>query len=326
MRLRTFTAPTASRAIAEARRALGEDAVIVATQETDRGVRITAAVEDEGPDLAALLAPEAPSAVEAELAAACAHHELPAPLAAQLLGEARAAATAEPVSALSQALRALFRFAPLPEVAPIPLLLAGPPGAGKTASVAKLAARAKLAGRAVAVITTDVERAGGVAQLRALTEPLGLPLQVADDAAALRRAVAGSAALGDLVLVDTTGINPYSGADLARLSLLIEAARAEPLPVLAAGGGVADGAEVAATFRALGAKRFLLTKVDAARRLGGALAAAQAGLAFGEAGIGPLIGRGLGPLTPAGLARLLLRHRGEAAAGARRAATPGAEA
>ncbi len=212
----------------------------------------------------------------------------------------------------------------------MPILLLGPPGAGKTASVAKLAARARLAGRAVAVVTTDVERAGGVAQLRSLTEPLGVALQVVEGAAALRRAAAGGGdgALGDLVLIDTTGVNPYSGADLARLSGLIEAARAEPLPVLAAGGGVADGAEVAATFKALGARRFLLTKVDAARRLGGALAAAQAGLAFAEAGIGPLIGRGLGPLTPAGLARLLLRHRGEPGAGARRAAPQpsGAEA
>ena len=61
--------------------------------------------------------------------------------------------------------------------------------------------------------------------------------------------------------------------------------------------------------RALGARHLLATKLDAARRLGGLLAAAEAGLAFAEAGIGPTIGQGLSPLSAGGLARLLLRHQ-----------------
>ena len=58
---------------------------------------------------------------------------------------------------------------------------------------------------------------------------------------------------------------------------------------------------------ALGSRWLLATKLDVARRLGGVLAAADAGLSLAEAGIGPTIGRGLGALSPAGLARLLMR-------------------
>ena len=64
---------------------------------------------------------------------------------------------------------------------------------------------------------------------------------------------------------------------------------------------------MAQTFAALGSRWLFATKLDVARRLGGVLAAADAGLALAEAGIGPTIGRGLGALSPAGLARLLVR-------------------
>ena len=84
---------------------------------------------------------------------------------------------------------------------------------------------------------------------------------------------------------------------------------------------VSDCAEIGDTFAALGASRLLVTKLDAARRLGGFLAAAAAGLAFAEAGIGPTIGRGLAPLGAGGLTRLLLPASG-ARGGARRRAGP----
>jgi flagellar biosynthesis protein FlhF len=91
------------------------------------------------------------------------------------------------------------------------------------------------------------------------------------------------------------------------LSQSLEASGASPVLVLDAGIGSADSAEVAQTFAALGSRWLLVTKLDVAQRLGGVLAAAEAGLALAEAGIGPTIGRGLGPLSAAGLARLLCR-------------------
>lgn len=85
------------------------------------------------------------------------------------------------------------------------LLLTGPPGAGKTASIAKLAARAVLEGRTVDVLTMDVGRAGGIEQLRALLAPLQLEPKPAPEPRSLERLVGDAGA--ELVLIDSPGIN-----------------------------------------------------------------------------------------------------------------------
>ncbi len=353
MRLKTVVAPDARQAMARLRAELGEDAIMVATQDLpEGGVRITGAIECQDLDLAGLLAPVAAAPCTDHLRAVAAHHELPDQLLGRLLDAARTAASSQPAAALAQALHTTFRFEPLtastfgpptnlapgagtpgrpptssrsgptaevdpesrtslggqPTAKPArALLLTGPPGAGKTASVAKLAAAAVLDGRPVRVVTADARRAGGLEQLAALLAPLGLRPEPAPESADLRRLVA--AAEDATLLIDSPGLNPFRPADLGVLSSLVEASRAEPVLILPAGLGVADSAEIGETYRALGARRMLATKLDAARRLGGLLAAADVGLAFAEAGIGPTIGQGLSPLSAGGLARLLLRHQ-----------------
>jgi flagellar biosynthesis protein FlhF len=303
MRLRTVTAPDARQAMARLRAHLGADAIIVATRQVEGGVRLTGAVEHDEVDLVALLAaPEASPCVD-RLARVAAHHELPPGVRDRLLAAVRELSSTEPVAALGHALHQLYRFAPLPQ--PARLLFSGPPGAGKTASVAKLAARAVLEGRTVAVLSTDVARAGGIEQLRAMLAPLQLEPEAAPEPRRLERLIGAAGA--DLILIDSPGINPFRPADLGGLSQALEMSGALPVLVLDAGTGSADSADIAETFAALGSRWLLATKLDVARRLGGVLAAADAGLALAEAGIGPTIGRGLGALTPAGLARLLVR-------------------
>jgi len=308
MRLKTFVAPDTRQGMAMLRAELGADAIIVATRElAEGGVRITGAIESQDLDLAELLAPGQTSPCEERLRAVATHHELPQTLCHRLLEAARQAASGQPAAALAHGLAELFAFRPLAAAPGGALLLSGPPGAGKTASVAKLAAGAVLDGRPVTVATTDTGRAGGSEQLAALLAPLELRPVPAPDPAALRRLAqeAGAASL----LIDSPGLNPFRPGDLGALSTLLEASRAEPVLVLPAGLGVADSAEIGHTYVALGARRLLATKLDAARRVGGLLAAAEAGLAFAEAGIGPTIGQGLSPLSAGGLARLLLRHQ-----------------
>jgi flagellar biosynthesis protein FlhF len=128
---------------------------------------------------------------------------------------------------------------------------------------------------------------------------------VASEPRRLERLIGDAGA--ELILIDSPGINPFRPADLGKLSQALEISGALPVLVLDAGTGSADSADMAQTFAALGSRWLFATKLDVARRLGGVLAAADAGLALAEAGIGPTIGRGLGALSPAGLARLLVR-------------------
>ena len=63
----------------------------------------------------------------------------------------------------------------------------------------------------------------------------------------------------------------------------------------------------AAAHVALGCNLLLATKLDAARRIGSVLAAAEAGSALAEAGIGAGAADGMVPFTPDPLARRLMQ-------------------
>jgi len=313
MRLRIFEAPTTPQAMAEMRRVLGADAIIVATQETGSGVRLTAALDHEEEDLGALLAPEAaapPEAIERRLV----HHGVLEAQRRTILDHAGAQAPAEPQAMLARALEQCLAFAPIGRDWPRPLMLVGPPGAGKTATVAKLAAARRIAGSAVAVMTCDAGRAGGVAQLEQLLEPMQLTPVVAERPEALARA---RQALDEdtALIIDSTGFNPYRGDELGQIAEFLHAARAEPVVVLPAGASAEDTLELAANFRAIGAARALTTRLDIARRLGSVIALGEAGLALAEASISPLIGKPLAALSGSGLARLIMREPEQAKGG-----------
>lgn len=271
---------------------LGAEAVILGSRRTARGVEVTAALEPAEP----ILIPPAPlptAAPPPPRPSALARHNLPPALAARL-GQGM----------LAERLAETLGFAPLPDGVARPLLLAGPPGAGKTLSCAKLAARAVLGGGAPLVVTTDDARAGATEQLAAFTRLLGLSLTVAPGPAALAKALTRRVP-GQPVLIDTAGCDPFDPAQAETLLLLARAAGATILAVLPAGLDAGEAADLARAFAALGARHLLPTRLDAARRLGGVLAAAAAGLALTEAGTGPGAADGLTPLTPDWLARRL---------------------
>ena len=156
------------------------------------------------------------------------------------------------------------------------------------------------------VFTTDDRRAGAVEQLAAFTRLLGLKLTAIGDPVALQRALADRS--GDApVLIDAPGLDPFDPAQRDELSALAEVAGATTALVLAAGLDPAEAADIAGAHAAARATLLIVTKLDLARRLGGVLAAAGAGLAMTEAGIGPGVADGLAPLTAAFLAQRLMR-------------------
>jgi flagellar biosynthesis protein FlhF len=301
MRLRTFTAASMSEAMALVRAGLGGDAIIVSTEEGDDGLmRVTAAIEPAE----LLAAGNGPDVIDA-LSEALAEHGVAPTLVEKILGAALPFETEDPLLALSGALTSVFRFAPI-DGKERPLLMVGPPGAGKTVSIAKLAARAVMAGKPVRLVTADIVRAGGIEQLEAFARVLKLPLHRAESALKLAP-LARQGAAQELLLIDTPGINPYSAGDRRELTLLIEASGGEPVLVLPAGGDSFDSIEMARIFRDLGASRMIITRLDMVRRLGSVIAAADAlNLAFAEAGVSADIASGLTPIDPVILARFLL--------------------
>ncbi len=287
MRLRTISASRMADAMARLRAELGEEAVILSTRRTADGVEVTAAQEADDEPL--VIAPDA--AAPRAIPPALARHNLPVALAARLAG-----------GALASALAAAFRFEALPLDGV--LLLAGPPGAGKTLTAAKLATRLVLAGRAPLLVSADGRRAGAAEQLAAFARVLGLPLAVAAGPGALAKALARREG-GQAAIVDLPGCDPFQPAATRALLGLLEAARGLPVLVLPAGLDAEEAAETARAFHLLGCRHLLPTRLDAARRLGGVLAAADTGLAFTEAGIGADAAGGLVAMDAAWLAARL---------------------
>lgn len=306
MRLKVFTAPTIAQAMAQLRAEIGPDAVIVSTEQRRDEARVIVAMER--PDDPAISARTAWSNPADELERLLAFHHVSVVLARRVLEGAQRAARGID---LRRGLEGVFRFANI-GVSPMrkPILLCGPAGAGKTLTAAKLAARAVMGGIATRVATTDTRRAGGVEQLAAFTRLLGLALDVVETPSELRTAIErqGLDRQPALSIIDTAAANPLAPTDLGVIAELLAASKAEAVLVLAAGGDGDEAADTAAAFRTIGCARLIATRIDAVRRLGGVLAAADGGrLALAEVGTTPQVARGLTPLDGATLAGLLSR-------------------
>jgi flagellar biosynthesis protein FlhF len=285
MRLKLYRAAKMAEAMARVRAELGPDALILSTRRVADGVEITAALEPK---------PERTDDNPA-LVSALDYHGVPTVVRTLLQR-----------GSLDSALEETFSFAALPLDAPRPLLLAGPPGAGKTLTAARLATRLVMAGVKPLTITADGKRAGAVEQLAAFTRLLGIELIVASNPVALGRALARRQPDAP-VLIDAPGTDAFDPAQREELAALAATVDATLILVLPGGLHPDEAAELAAAFAEIGATMLVATRLDLVRRLGGTLAAAHAGrLTMTEAGIGPGAADGLVPLTPAFLAERLL--------------------
>lgn len=306
MRLRSFSAPTMKEAMAAVKAELGPDAVILATEQIGQAVKVTAALDRD----ALLAAPAGGPMLDPldAIAQALDFHRLPATLAERLAFSAEHFLLESPRQALAGALRQRFPNQPIAERKPMrPIMLVGLPGAGKTATLAKLLARAKIKDWPAVAITCDVVKAGAVEQLGTYTKALQVPAYRAKDADMLRRALAQAPA-DSLVVIDTVGSNPLDSGDLDHIQTLADSVKAEMVLVMAAGGCPIESGELAQLYADAGAQRLVPTRIDAARRLGGILAACEAGkFAFAEFGTSPEIASGLEYVTHERLADLLLR-------------------
>lgn len=319
MRLKSFHGTTLADAMRQVRAALGEDAIIVTTRDDDGGgIRVTAALEDAPPpahtkpisfsSAAPYIQPSDNDMID-HIADALHYHGINAAIAETLLSTAMNVVEDNAHTALTAACAAHFRYLPLLETQPIPkpIVLVGPPGAGKTLTIAKLATAAKLRGQRLTVITSDLERAGGVDQLAAFTRLLDVPLLETDQPAVVRDMLAELSGQ-QLVLVDTAGRNPYLTAEREACQNMLGKTPCAVGLVLPCGYDVSDGIELARAFSSLGADRLILTRADLARRYGSMLSIAHhSGLALSALSQTSHVATPMQTLQPDIIAHLLLQ-------------------
>jgi flagellar biosynthesis protein FlhF len=154
--------------------------------------------------------------------------------------------------------------------------LVGPTGVGKTTTVAKLAARfaVKYGTSALGLVTLDAYRVAAPEQLRTFGRILGAPVHLAQDGATLRELLASMKGKR-LVLIDTCGLGPRDDRLAEMLGVLGQAGqglqRVQPVLLLNAASHAETLDESARAWRAHEAAGAILTKLDEAARIGGAL-------------------------------------------------------
>ncbi len=325
MRLRSFHGQNLNDAMRQVREALGMNAVIVATRDDDMGgVRVTAAVEDTPVDTSAPLSASAPSTPApppfpppslpppvdtgdvAELVADCLmRHGLPMMLSEKMMDVVTHFSDHDALIALGAAMDRFFRFAPLFDDPPRPVCLVGSPGAGKTLAMAKIAAQRALNRKSVGVITTDMTRPGAVEELAAYTRIMKLRLFEVEDANGLKDALE-SHPPGEVVLVDSSGRNPFHAGEMKTLGGLLELG-VEPVLVMPAGLDVQEACDQVRAFADLGVKKLIISKIDLARRLGSLLAMLrETRIAVSDMSLSPKVTDPLQPANAVTFARLFL--------------------
>ncbi len=302
------------------RETLGDEAIIVATGE-DRakgGVRVTAAIEPSfeigndgiAGDSSWLQYDEEQDsdAIAEELTEIMLRHCVPEDVMDNMISCATVMGFDDLKTALICTLEQLYSYTPLPTKAYAkPIIMVGPPGAGKTLAVAKMAARGVMNGLDIGVISTDTMRAGGVEQLAAFTNLLKIDLQKAASPQDLRNIAKDLKQTKDQVIIDTSGLNPFDKEDVVMLAKLIGATNCRAVLVLPAGIDADEAGEMARVFATIGTTEILPTRVDMARRLGSLLAAAHHGsLSFCDVSNTPKVAEGLTALTPKILSQLLV--------------------
>jgi flagellar biosynthesis protein FlhF len=151
----------------------------------------------------------------------------------------------------------------------------GPTGAGKTTTIAKLAARwCMLHGsQDLALVSTDGYRIGAREQLMTYARIFGAPMYAADTGQELGRVLQRLTAK-KLILIDTAGMGPRDVRLTEQLAALkLGAARARVLLALPAQGEGHALEEIVRAFAGITPAACVLTKVDEAASLGGAISA-----------------------------------------------------
>lgn len=181
----------------------------------------------------------------------------------------------------------------------------GPPGVGKTTTIAKIAAQERVRhNRALNLVSADGFRAGAIEQLRGYAEIMAVPFRAARTADELQEALA---AARNPVLVDTAGRSSADPLDTTAIEALCRAQKVRTHLVLAADTAPATARRVIGRYESLQPSRIVITKLDEAESVRPLLGVVrELGLPISYLTSGQRVPEDLVRATPARLAALLL--------------------
>lgn len=318
MYYRTYRGTSVRELLAQARIELGADALVLSTRMVSAGglrgllghrvVEIVAAAERS---VSASRQAEQPSrqtsAVEDEIVAKLCAAGLDRSLASEVAGDIphgrRRGAT---VGHLKRALG--DRLAPLAagaeEYRPVEVFV-GPPGVGKTTTIAKIAAQERARrGRRLTLVSADGYRVGAIEQLRLYAEIVGSSFKVARTAGELQRVLAETTGP---VLVDTAGRSPADGIAQDLFGVLRSRQDVRTHLVVSAASAAADVARTIEQYRCAVPHRIAFSRLDEAETLSpvvGLLRSRQLPVSY--LGTGQRVPEDLDRATGATLAALVL--------------------
>ncbi|WP_297056660.1 signal recognition particle protein [Thermosulfurimonas sp.] len=160
---------------------------------------------------------------------------------------------------------------------PVPLLLVGLQGSGKTTTAAKLALFLRKKGHRPYLVPADVYRPAAIDQLKTLAEKVGVPVydtQPSENPVDIaRKALAEAKAQGrDVVIIDTAGRLHVDEAMMAEAAAIKEAVSPREVLLVADAMTGQDAVNMARSFQEkVGLTGVILTKVEGDARGGAAL-------------------------------------------------------
>jgi flagellar biosynthesis protein FlhF len=318
MKMKMFVGRTEEEAMAMVRAEMGPDAVILSTRERedDGYFEVRAAIERNfGQKFAAPKFAEVRPMYDetrSQLSSTLRWHGAPDGFV-HMVAEAgsRLGAGMEAINTLSVGIEGVLTFNPLNPRPAKSLLLVGPPGSGKTTAVAKIATLLSDKKDPIEAVAADFDSSGQVARLAALMLKPSVTFALSPDH--LIKLVRDADDRGRKLVIDCPSFNPLDEADMKRCSDLISYMNVEPVLVLSAEGHPMEIEDNARAFAAAGCKRVILTKIDAVRRRGGAIAAiSSARLSIAQLGLTSSVRGGLAPASAGRIARLFVTGATEA--------------
>lgn len=318
MHLKRFRSTNVRDALRAVREELGPKALVLSTQMVQargwrglmgvREVEITAAAEreasDDRPAPSENRQPAQPDGLTAQLLAAGLDRGLAEEIASSIPAKKRRGAT---TASLRDALaHRLAELAAADDAYARAEVFIGPPGAGKTTSIAKIAAQERARnGQRLALLAADGFRIGAVEQLQAYAEILDTPFRVARTADDLHAAL--ETKMRTPVLVDTAGRSPFDRAARELFEVVADAAGVRTHLVMPAGTSASAARRILDSYADAKPSRLLLTKLDEAESLSPLVSVLHEWqLPISYVGTGQRVPEDLSRATPAFLAASVL--------------------